>query len=142
MLPTIEPSIATCATSFSRIAESLDVPTAAIDGLLAELPVGVLLVDRDGRAVYANSAARALQIERLEPVQWAITRALLTEDAVREDEIEIATPGRPKRWLSVHVVPTRLAGFGVNAAFVLLSDVTARTQMNAWNPVIETLVAL
>jgi|RhiMetdeSRZDD1v2_1073273.scaffolds.fasta_scaffold64147_2 PAS domain-containing protein len=142
MLPTIEPSIATCATSFSQIAESLDVPTPAIDSLLAELPVGVLLVDRAGRAVYANSAARALQIERLEPVQWAITRALLTEDAVREDEIEIATPGRPKRWLSVHVVPIRLAGFGVNAAFVLLSDVTARTQMNAWNPVIETLVAL
>jgi len=137
-----EPAVLDAAGPFSRAAEAHGVTTAAIDCLLDHLPAGVLLVNRDGRAVYANEAARALRIERLEPLQWAVTRALLTEDAVREDEIEVATPGQPRRWLSANVLPVRVPGVGVTAAFVTVSDVTARSRMRAWDPVIETLVNL
>jgi PAS domain-containing protein len=129
-------------TSFSRIVNAHLVPPAAVDNLLERLPVGVLIVDRDGRVVYANDAARALRIDRLEPVQWAVTRALLTEDAVREDEIKVVAPGEAPRRLSAHVIPVRAAGLGVNAAFVTLVDVTAKARMDAWNPVIESLVNL
>lgn len=133
---------ANCAEPFSKIAENHRVSAAAIDGLLDHLSVGVLLVDRDGRVAYANNAARALRIEALEPVQWAVTRALLTEDAVREDDIEVVSANQPRRWLSAYVMPVRVAGLGVNAALVTLSDVTARKRMNAWSPVIESLVNL
>ena len=128
--------------SFTSIAEEQEISRAVIDDLLEHLPVGLLVVDRDGRMVFANQAARTLRVERLEPLQWAITRALLTEDDVREDEIQVAPLGQPRRWLSAHIIPLRVAKGGVNAAFVLISDVTARTRMNAWTPMIETLVNL
>jgi len=127
---------------FSRVAEAHRVTTESIDTLFEHLPVGLLVVDRDGRVVFANEAARALRIERLEPLQWAVTRALLTEDAVREDEIEIVTPGQPRRWLSACVSPVRVHGVGVTAAFVTLADVTARERLREWDPVIQTLVNL
>lgn len=130
------------ATSFSRTAEHLEVPAFAIDELVEHLPIGIMVVDRDGRSVYANDAARGLRAERIEALQWAIMRALLTEEPVREDEIQVATAGEKTRWLSAWITPVRVAGLGVNAAFVVLSDVTARTRMNAWSPVIDSLVNL
>ena len=130
------------AAPLSLTADAHQIPPAAIDDLIRHLPVGVMVVDRDGRAVFMNDAARALRIERLDPVQWAITQALLTEDVVREDDIQVAPLGEPRRWLSAYVSPVRVPGLGVTAAFVVLTDVTARTRMKAWNPVIETLVNL
>ena len=128
--------------AFSNIAQAHEIPAAAIDQLLEYLPVGVLVMDRDGRCVYANEAARALRIETAEPLQWAITRALLTEESVREDQMQIAPLGQPRRWISALITPVRVARLGVNAAFVVVSDVTARTHMNAWAPTIESLVNL
>lgn len=130
------------ATSFTQIVEMHRVPRAALDAFIENLSVGVLVVDRDGRAVYMNAAARALRIERLDPLKWAITRALLTEEIVREDQIQVAPLGEPRRYLSACVSPVRVTGTGVTSAFVVLTDVTARARMEAWNPVIETLVNL
>ena len=141
--PTVRRSAAADRVSptFSRVAEAHGVTSAwNIDRLLDQLPVGVLLVDRDARVAYANAAGRAMRVERLEPLQWAVTRALLTEDTVREDEIEVAEPRQPRRRLCAHVMPVRVAGFGVNGAIVTVSDVTATDLMNAWKPVIESLV--
>lgn len=136
------PAVAIRPASFSVTTAAHEISSRAVDLLIDQLPTGVMIVDRDGRTVYANGAARALGIDHLEPLQWAVTRALLTEDAVREDEIEIVAPGQPRRWLSAHVVPVRVSGRGVNAALVTLTDVTAKTRMRAWDPVIETLVNL
>jgi PAS domain-containing protein len=132
----------TQAESFSHIAEALEIGPPVIDDLLEHIPVGLMVVDANGKVVFANSAARSLRIDRLEPLQWAITRALLTEDNVHEDEIPIAPLGEPRRWISARIVPVRVPKRGVNAAFVVLSDVTARRQMAAWTPMIETLVRL
>ena len=116
-------------------------PTA-LDDLLEQLPVGLWIADRDGRVVFANEAARALGVDQLETLQWAVTRALLTEEPVHEDAIEIVVTGQKRRWVSAHVMPVRVAGVGVTAAFVTLSDVTARNRMRQWDPVIESLVNL
>jgi PAS domain-containing protein len=139
MATTVTP---THAESFSRIAEAHQISPPVIDDLLEHIPVGLMIADANGEVVFANAAARALRIDRLEPLQWAITRALLTEDNVREDEIAIAPLGEPRRWVSAHIIPVRVPKLGVNAAFVVLSDVTARKQMAAWTPMIETLVNL
>jgi hypothetical protein len=132
----------THAEPFSRIAEVHQISPAVIDDLLEHILVGLLVVDGNGAVVFANAAARSLRIDRLEPLQWAITRALLTEDNVREDEIAIAPLGEPRRLISAHIIPVRAPKLGVNAAFVVLSDVTARTQVAAWTPMIETLMRL
>jgi len=132
----------THAESFSRIAEAHQISPPVIDDLLEHIPVGLMVVDANGKVVFANEIARSLRIDRLEPLQWAITRALLTEDNVREDEISIAPLGEPRRWISAHVIPVRVPKLGVNAGFVVLSDVTERKQMAAWTPMIETLVRL
>ena len=139
MATTVTP---THAESFSRIAEAHQISPPVIDDLLEHIPVGLMIADANGAVVFANAAARALRIDRLEPLQWAITRALLTEDNVREDEIAIAPLGEPRRWVSAHIIPVRVPKLGVNAAFVVLSDVTARKQIAAWTPMIETLVNL
>ena len=128
--------------SFSHIAEAHQISPAVIDDLLEHIPVGLMVVDANGEVVFANETARGFRIDRLEPLQWAITRALLTEDNVREDEIAVAPVGEPRRWISAHIIPVRLAKLGVKAAFVVLSDVTARTQIAAWTPMIESLVRL
>jgi hypothetical protein len=134
--------VPTQANSFSHTAAAHQISAAVIDDLLEHIPVGLMVVDANGKVVFANESARSLRIERLEPLQWAITRALLTEDNVREDEIAVWPVGEPRRWLSAHIIPIRVPKLGVNAAFILLSDVTAQTQMAAWTPMIETLVNL
>ncbi len=139
MATTVTP---THAESFSRIAEAHQISPLAVDDLLEHIPVGLMVVDANGKVAFANAAARSLQIDRLEALQWAITRALLTEDNVREDEIAIAPLGEPRRWVSAHIIPVRVPKLGVNAAFVVVSDVTARTHVAAWTPMIETLVRL
>ncbi len=128
--------------SFSHIAEAHQISPAVIDDLLEHIPVGLMIVDGNGKVVFANETARMLKIDHLEPLQWAITRALLTEDNVREDEIAVAPVGERPRCICAHIIPIRVAKLGMNAAFVVLSDVTARTQIAAWTPMIETLVAL
>lgn len=134
--------VSTHHASFSQVIEAGQISAPAIDELLDHLPVGVMVVDRDGGLVYSNAAARALRIERLDRLQWAITHALLTEDSVREDDIEVIVAGEPRRWLSASITPVRVPGIGVTAAFVVVSDVSARKRMAAWTPMIETLVNL
>ena len=134
--------IPTQGEAFSHIAELHHISPAVIDDLLEHIPVGLMVADADGNVVFANETARTLRIDHLEPLQWAITRALLTEDNVREDEIAVAPVGEPRRWISAHIIPVRVAKLGVKAAFIVLSDVTARTQIAAWTPMIETLVNL
>jgi PAS domain-containing protein len=127
--------------AFSRVAVEHRLG-AALDTLVERLPIGVAVVDRDGRVVYANAAARALRAERVAPLSWAVTRALLTEEVVREDEIELVTPDGTRRWLEVTVIPARSAGGGSHAAVLAIADDTVRRQVTQWRPVIESLMNL
>jgi PAS domain-containing protein len=128
--------------SFSRVVLEHKIAPAAIDALVDALPVAVLVADGRGRVLFANAEARALHVEQLDRVQWAVTRALLTEDVVREDDIELVTDGEPRRWMSALITPLRNTGAPVHAAFVVISDVTARKRLDSWTPLIESLVNL
>ena len=128
--------------SFSRVVRELEIAPAAVDALVDGLPVAVFVVDGRGGVLFANAEARALRVERLERVHWAVTRALLTEDVVREDDIELVTDGEPRRWMSALITPLRNTGAAVHAAFVVISDVTARKRIDSWTPLIESLVNL
>ena len=126
----------------SRVVGEHKIGTDAVDALIDALPVAVLVVDGHGRVLFANAEARALHVEQLDRVQWAVTRALLTEDVAREDDIELLADGEPRRWMSALVTPLRNKGAGVHAAFVVISDVTARKRIDSWTPLIESLVNL
>src|SRR5262245_7001028 len=89
---------------FSRVAEEIGLGPEAVDAVIEQLPAGMLVIDRAGRVIYANEAAHGLHAEEIESVRWAITRAMLTEDAV-EEQIEIRSSKEPPRWLSVRVMP-------------------------------------
>jgi len=128
--------------SFSRIVREGKIAPAAVDALIDTMPVAVLVVDGRGRVLFSNAEARALHVERLERVHWAVTRALLIEDVVREDDIELVTDGEPRRWMSALITPLRNTGAAVHAAFVVISDVTARKRIDSWTPLIESLVNL
>jgi len=62
-------------TPLSRIAREHGVGAEAVDTMLEMLPVAVFMVDRDGHVVYANAQARTLRADRLDRIQWAVTRA-------------------------------------------------------------------
>jgi PAS domain-containing protein len=129
------------APTFSRVAAAHRLDAAVLDEVLARLSVGVLVTDQDGRVVYANATARDLGLTDGAALGWTVMRALLTADAVHDEEIELLTPGRARRRLSVDVVPARGAG-GAHAAMLTAVDVTARKQAAEWAPVIESLMNL
>src|SRR3982751_4554896 len=85
--------------SFSRVVREHRIATAAVDALVDALPVAVLVVDGRGCVLFTNAEARALHVDQLDRVQWGVTRALLTEDVVREDDIELVADGEPRRWM-------------------------------------------
>ena len=127
--------------TFSRAVDALDLGTA-IDTLVAGLPVGVLVADADGHVAYANAAARRLDAAALEPLRWAITRALLTEDAVRETAVAVRAPDQSCRWLDVDAVPMRDTRDGIAGALVTVVDATAGRRVAEWEPLVESLMNL
>jgi PAS domain-containing protein len=127
---------------FSRVACEHHLGDAAVDLLLGEIGAGVLVTDGDGRVLYANAEARRLTLRRVAPLWWAVTRALLTEENVRDEEIEHVTRGEPSRSLRVSVWPVRHAGSGPHAAVVTVTDVTATRQAARWQPLLASLARL
>jgi PAS domain-containing protein len=115
---------------------------AAVDTLVERLPVGVLLADRDGRVVYVSRAARRLDAERVEPVRWAITRALLLEDVVHRDALPVPVRGHARRWLDVDVAPVRDDERRITGAIATVADVTPNVRVAEWGPPIEPLTRL
>jgi PAS domain-containing protein len=135
------------ASSPSRAAAELDVAAGAVldalDALVDRLPLGVAMTDRDGRLLYANAAARALDVAELRAVRCAVAHALLTGDEVRGERFEHHAPaGKWRRWLAVSVVPLRGADGHASSALITLVDETERIQATEWRPLIESLVRL
>jgi PAS domain-containing protein len=138
---------------------------AALRALLTQIPVGVLLTDREGRLVYENEAARrvlelcppsgvdvalgwadGLAPSRAAPlragIDSALARSLLTHEVVRDDEVELTgADGRP-RWLSVSVTPVSNVAGEVEVAVLTIADVTDRKECQAWESVTETWARL
>jgi len=133
--------------------------------LLDQLPVGVIITDAAGRLVRANDVARSLRgscywprfsgvtteecahpvrplatpIERLE---WELARALLMEETVRDERVELLGDDGTRRWLSVSVTAVRDDDGRIVNGLVTLQDVTTRTRLDALAPALETLARL
>lgn len=133
--------------------------------LLDQLPVGVIITDAAGRMVRANDVARSLRgscywprfsgvtsddsahpvrplatpIERLE---WELARALLLDETVRDERLELLGDDGTRRWLSVSVTAVRDDAGRIVNGVVTLHDVTARTRLDALAPALETLARL
>jgi PAS domain-containing protein len=128
--------------TFSRAADACRLDAATIDRLIEQLPVSVLVADRDGRVVYANAAARQLGAGGHPPLRWALTRALLTEDVVCEEAFEFSEPTGPRGCFILTVSPVRSADGPVTGAVLTLADVTAKRQITHWEPIVESLMNL
>ena len=134
---------------------------AALKVLLAQLPVGVVLADRDGRLVYENEVARQVledcfhspastpppawsraASKPYEEIEWRLARTLLTGELVRGEEIDYVAADDTRRWLSVSASPVRNAAGAIEAGVLTFEDVTARKQVGALEPWIESLARL
>ena len=70
--------------AFCQAAQTHRLGPAALDALIAELPVGVLVVDGDGIVSYANAVARSLGATTMPSLQRVVARALLSEQVPAE----------------------------------------------------------
>lgn len=128
--------------TFSAAVAAHGLTAAAVDALVEQLPTGVLVAAGDGHVVYANAAARRLEAERIEPLRWAVTRALLTEEAPEPTSITLHA-GRPeRRTLRYEIALARDAGGRVAGAVVALADVTAQVRVAEWQPLVDSLMSL
>jgi PAS domain-containing protein len=128
--------------SLSRVPEAHRLDAAVIDTVIEQLPVGVLVADRSGLVVYANEVARGLRLDHLAPVRRALTCALRTGDAVREDTLELRQSTGSRGWFALTATPIRGAGGAVTSAVLTLADVTAARRLSDWEPVMESLINL
>ena len=127
---------------------------AIITTLLLHLPVGVLLLGRDGALTYANLAARrfwsAVHASAASGKFDAIvTRALLAGETVREQEITLdaSTDHERRDWLGgrrfiVNATPLAGARDGMDGLIMTVEDVTARSEMERFRPLIESIARL
>jgi nitrogen fixation/metabolism regulation signal transduction histidine kinase len=128
--------------------------TAIITKLIQHLPVGVLLLGKDGALSYANDAARhfwsaahtgAVSAE----FDAIVTCALLAGEAVRDQKITVdaSSPGEERDWLRgrhfiVNATPLSRARDGLDGLVMTVEDVTARSEMQRLRPMIESLTRL
>ncbi|MEP6999227.1 MAG: PAS domain-containing protein [bacterium] len=140
------PVVGAPVATFSQAAKAHRLASATLDALIEELPVGLLVVDRDGEVSFANSVARTLEANSVPSLQRVVARALRTDQVVSEEFAVEPTGARKRldsrRWLAVRAVPLRNAGARAHAAVVTVNDITAQTQAKSWEPVIASLMSL
>lgn len=111
--------------------------------LVDQLPVGVLVADREGNVELANDITRDLVARRpVAPIDWIIARVLLTGEMVRNEEVMFLDEHDEWRTLSVCATPVREAPDVITHALVTFLDVTERNRGRDWEPVIRALSRL
>jgi PAS domain S-box-containing protein len=130
--------------------------------LLTQLPMGVIIADRDGRFTLVNDPAAKLLGEHqlshrprepwvgpspkidtgLEPIHWIIGRVLLTGEVVRNEEVEYLDPRDEWRTLSVSATPLYEEQAEISHALVTFTDVTATKRALEWEPLIRAISKL
>jgi PAS domain-containing protein len=133
-----------------------------VRALVEQLPVGVVIASSDGEIELANAVARDLFANHrhtppapelwvgpsadgeagLEPIRWIIARALLTNEIVRDEEIEHLDAREEWRTLSVSATPVSGADGECRHAVVTFADVTERNRARDWEPVMRALSRL
>jgi PAS domain-containing protein len=125
-----------------------------IQALVTTLPIGLVVLAKDGSLVYANDAARPFWSEaHTAAAQSAfdaiIARALLAHEVVRGQVITLdplaPTRGRElmmKRHYLVNGTPLSIAREEADGLLITVEDITARTEMERFRPMIESIARL
>src|SRR5437868_6141643 len=137
-----------------------------LSALLAQLPTGVVIANREGTLEQVNEVARALFGEHrrvcpvaepwssrpvpnaaepndtLEPIHWIIARVLLTGEVVRNEEIQFLDVRDEWRTLCVSATPLENARGEITHALVSYIDVTATNRAREWEPLIRAISRL
>jgi PAS domain-containing protein len=127
---------------------------AMVEALVATLPIGLVVLAKDGSLVYANDAARPFWAEAHTAAAPSafdaiVARALLAREVVRGEAItlesRVAARGSERtaqRHYLVSVTPLYVAPYEVDGLLITIEDITARTKLERFRPMIESLVRL
>jgi nitrogen fixation/metabolism regulation signal transduction histidine kinase len=127
---------------------------ALIEALVTTLPIGLVVLAKDGSLVYANDAARPFWSEaHTAAAQSAfdaiIARALLAHEVVRGIVITLdpLVPARARdlsvrRHYLVNGTPLSIAREEGDGLLITVEDITARTEMERFRPMIESIARL
>ena len=118
-----------------------------LEQVLDTLPVGVWVLDQDGRVMFGNPAGRAIwggarhvgleeygayrgwradTGESIAPKEWAAARAVLKGETVLNEVVQIETFDGAQKTISNSAVPLRALDGSVLGAIVLDEDITQR----------------
>ena len=127
-----------------------------VAALIAQLPIGIVVASRDGQLEYINAVASALfaehhrageaatpnEPEALEPIRWMIGRALLTDEVIRDEEIQYLDRHDEWRTLCVSATPVQQTYVGPTHVVLTFHDVTERNRGRDWEPFVRSLSRL
>jgi len=127
---------------------------AMIEALITTLPIGLVVLAKDGSLVYANDAARPFWAEAHAAAAPSafdaiVARALLAREVVRDEAItldpRISAPGHERmvgRHYLVNATPLYVGPEEVDGLLITVQDITARTAMERFRPMIESIARL
>lgn len=125
-----------------------------VEALITTLPVGLVVLAKDGSLVYANGAARPFLAEAHAAAAPSafdalVARALLAGEVVRGRAISFGprTSARGPAWTVgrhylVNATPLCVAGDEVDGLLITVEDVTARKELERFRPMIESIARL
>lgn len=127
---------------------------AMVEALIATLPIGLVVLAKDGSLVYANEAALPFWSEAHTAAAPSafdaiVARALLAREVVQGEAITLdphaSTRGRERmvgRHYLVNATPLYVAPEEVDGLLITVEDITARTEMERFRPMIESIARL
>jgi PAS domain-containing protein len=127
---------------------------ALVEALLTTLPIGLVVLAKDGSLVYANDAARPFWSEAHAAAapsgfDATVARALLAREVVRGKVVtldpRVSTRGRERtvgRHYLVNATPLCGAQDEVDGLLITVEDITARVELERFRPMIESIARL
>jgi two-component system, cell cycle sensor histidine kinase and response regulator CckA len=139
--------LAEIAIERGRSEEALARGTRVLEQVLDSLPVGVWVLDREGRVMYGNPAGRAIwggaryvsleeygayrgwrpeTGEAIAPEEWAAARAIRTGETTLNEIVQIETFDGVPKTIANSAVPLRSLDGSIEGAIILDEDITER----------------
>ena len=127
---------------------------AMVEALVTTLPIGLIVLAKDGSLVYANDAARPFWSEAHTAAAPSafdaiVGRALLAREVVRGEAItldpRVSARGHDRmvrRRYLVNATPLHVAAEEVDGLLITVEDITARAEMERFGPMIESIARL